>query len=332
MRIGLIGAGAVAPFHVRAAAELAGAELTAVCDIDEASARRAADLAPGARVFTDHRRMIDAHAVDAVIVNTPHALHPPMAVDAAQAGLHVLVEKPMATSVEDCDRIAAACAAAGVALAVGHIQHHLPDKVAAHELIASGELGAVRLIRDNRSTDYRPGTRSPWFFSREVAGGGALFNIGAHCLDRSLWFGGARALEVSASVANRFGSPVETDGIVRLRLENGVGVAIAIVSDPPTRADTLAVVCERGTVEADPRAGTLVRIDGATRMVREPSPDDIQIGFTAQLADFLDVVHGGTPAVPLEHARHVVELILASYRSAQAGAATAVSPIPAATR
>jgi predicted dehydrogenase len=147
-----------------------------------------------------------------VIVNTPHALHLPMALDAAHRGLHVLVEKPMATTVADCDTMLAACAAAGVTLAIGHIQHFFPDKVTAHELVASGELGDVVLVRDHRSTDYRPGTRPDWFFSPEVAGGGALMNIGGHCLDRTLWFGGGRAVELSASTAHRFGSPVETDG------------------------------------------------------------------------------------------------------------------------
>ncbi|MDR2996790.1 MAG: Gfo/Idh/MocA family oxidoreductase [Microbacterium sp.] len=320
MRIGLIGAGAVAPFHVQAAATLAGAELTAVCDIDEGAARRAADLAPAARTYTDHRRMLDDDIVDAVIVNTPHALHLPIALDAAAAGKHILVEKPMATSVEDCDRIIEAADRARVAITVGHIQHFLPDKVAAHAAVASGELGDVLMIRDNRSTDYRPGTRSPWFFSREIAGGGALFNIGAHCLDRSLWFGGAPAAEVSATVSHRFGAPVETDGLLRLCLANGVSVSIAVVSDPPTRGDSLVVVCERGVVEADPRIGATVRVDGASRSLHAHGPDDIQTGFTAQLADFLNVVDGAAPAVPLGHARHVVETVLASYESALATA------------
>lgn len=331
MRIGLIGAGAVAPFHMNAARSLAGAAMTAVCDLDEGAARRASALAPGARIFTDHRRMLDEDVVDAVIVNTPHALHLPITVDAARAGKHVLVEKPMATTLEDCDLMASACRDAGVALAVGHIQHFLPDKVAANRLIASGELGDVLMIRDNRSTDYRPGTRSPWFFDREIAGGGALFNIGAHCLDRSLRFGGARASQISAAVAHRFGSPVETDGVLRLQLENGVEVAISIVSDPPTRGDLLTVVCERGTVEADPRAGASVRIDGATRILHTPAADDIQTGFTAQLADFLDVIDGAEPAVPIAHARHVVELILAGYRSARTSTTSAPLPVPAAS-
>ncbi|MBN9156847.1 Gfo/Idh/MocA family oxidoreductase [Microbacterium sp.] len=322
MRIGLIGAGAVASFHITAASVLEGIELTAVCDIDEQAARRAT-VGTGVAVFTDHRRMLQAGLVDAVIVNTPHSLHLPIAEDAAAASVHVLVEKPMATSVADCDRLIAACRASGVALTVGHIQHFLPEKRAAARVIASGELGRVRMIRDNRSTDYRPGTRSAWFFSPEIAGGGALINIGGHCLDRSLWLGGGRAVEMLADTASRFGSPVETDGSMQLLLDNGVGVTISVISDPATRSDSMTIVCERGVIEVDPRRGTTVHVDGRTRTVHESGPDDIQDAFTAQLADFAAVVGGAAPTVPLAHARHVVELVLAAYRSAETG--TAVS-------
>lgn len=324
MRIGLIGAGAVAGYHATAAEVLDGAALTAVCDLDEAAARRAAALAPGAAVFTDHRAMLDSGLVDGVIVNTPHALHLPMALDAADRGLHVLVEKPMATTVADCDTMLARCADAGVSLTIGHIQHFFPDKLAAHDLVAAGELGQVVMVRDHRSTDYRPGTRPDWFFSSEVAGGGALMNIGGHCLDRTLWFGDGRAVEVSASTAHRFGSPVETDGVVSLRLDSGVGASITVVSDPPTRVDRLAVVGELGVVEADPRTGVAVQVDGRRRVVREPEAGDIQRAFTAQLADFLAVADGAEPTVPLAHARHVVELVVESYRSAAGGAARRV--------
>lgn len=320
MRIGLIGAGAVAPFHITAASALDDLQIAAVCDIDDAAARRAAS-GTSAAVFTNHRAMLDAGIVDAVIVNTPHALHLPMARDAAAAGLHVMVEKPMATTVEDCDLLMSACADAEVALTVGHIQHFLPEKVAARRVIDSGELGAVRLIRDNRSTDYRPGTRSGWFFSPAIAGGGALMNIGGHCLDRSLWLAGGRAVEVLASTVHRFESPVETDGGMLLRLDNGVGVTITVISDPATRGDTMAIVCDDGVIEVDPRSGTVVHVDGRSRIVHAAGPDDIQRAFTAQLADFAAVIGGAEPAVPLAHARHVVEIVLAAYRSAAEGAA-----------
>ncbi|WP_166997140.1 Gfo/Idh/MocA family protein [Paramicrobacterium fandaimingii] len=315
MRIGLIGAGAVADFHIQAARSIAHAEVTAVCDLDDSAAARAADRAGDARVFADYREMYASGCIDAVIVNTPHALHLPMVTDAARAGLHVLVEKPMATTLADCDVMIAACENADVALAVGHIQHYMPDKLAAKAIIDSGELGDVVMIHDDRSTDYRPGTRPDWFLSRDVAGGGALINIGGHCLDRCLWFGGAHATELFASTVQRFGADVETDGMISLRLKNGVGVTISVLSDPPSKTDSMSIVCELGVVVADPRRGTTVQRDGTSRMLHSPDPGDIQRAFTAQLADFLAVIAGAEPAVPLSHARHVVELVLASYRS-----------------
>lgn len=317
MRIGLIGAGAVANFHVTAAQATNRADITAVCDIDSSRAARVAAKAPGARVFTDYREMYASGAVDAVVVNTPHALHLPMVSDAAAAGLHVLVEKPMATTLDDCDSMLSACAESGVALAVGHIQHFMPDKIAAREIVDSGELGNVVMVRDYRSTDYRPGNRAGWFFSPEIAGGGAMINIGGHCLDRALWFGGGDVDQLFASVTNRFGSAVETDGTIALKLDNGVGVSINVVSDPPLKADSLMIVCERGSIVADPRAGTHVQVDGHTRQAYAPTADDIQTAFTAQMADFLDVVEGQKPTVPLDHARRVVELVLAAYRSSE---------------
>ncbi|MGF2949875.1 Gfo/Idh/MocA family protein [Microbacterium alcoholitolerans] len=325
MRIGLIGAGAVAPFHIAAAAENEGLHLTAVCDTDADAAARAAAQGRNPAVFTDHRAMLDAGIVDAVIVNTPHSTHLPIGTDAASAGVHVLVEKPMANSPEDCDRLIAACREGGVALAVGHIQHYLPEKIAAQQVLAGGELGTVQMIRDNRSTDYRPGTRSPWFFSPAIAGGGALMNIGGHCLDRSLWFGGGRAVEMLATTVNRFGSAVETDGAMLLRLDSGAGVSIAVVSDPATRADQMTVVCDGGVIEVDPRHGTTVHADGRSRLVHRTRADDIQRAFTAQLADFAAVVGGAEPTVPLAHARHVVELVHAAYRSAAEGGAVSLA-------
>ena len=126
MRIGLIGAGAVAPFHARAAELISDVRLSAVCDLDRATAERAATDSQAA-VFTDYRTLLDSDTVDAVIVNTPHGLHHQMVLDAAERGLHVLVEKPLATTVADCDEMVRACATAGVTMVVGHIQHFLPD-------------------------------------------------------------------------------------------------------------------------------------------------------------------------------------------------------------
>ncbi|MCL2730209.1 MAG: Gfo/Idh/MocA family oxidoreductase [Actinomycetia bacterium] len=318
MRIGLIGAGAVADLHARAADQLPGTRLTAVCDLEESAAGRVA--APyGAATYTDYRALLAGGSVDAVVVNTPHSLHHRMVVDAAEHGLHVLVEKPMATTLADCDAMAEACARAGVTLVVGHIQHFLPDKRAAQAVIAAGDIGAPVAVHDYRTTDYRPGTRSPWFFSRELAGGGALMNIGAHCLDRTVWLSGSRAVSLTAAIRERFGAPVETDGTLTLTLASGAPAAVSVISDTPRKVDELTVVCERGTVVADPRTGVFVRSQGRTRQVHTPGPSDIQDAFTAQMADFVAAAGGAGSEVSLQHSRHVVELVLAAYASAEAG-------------
>lgn len=325
MRIGLIGAGAVADLHAEAADRIAGTRLTAVCDLAESAARRVAEPY-GASTFTDYRAMFSSGAIDAVVVNTPHALHCAMVVDAAAHGLHVLVEKPMATTLADCDAMADACVRADVTLTVGHIQHFLPDKRAVEAVIASGELGAPVAVHDYRSTDYRPGTRSPWFFSRELAGGGALMNIGAHCLDRTVWLSGSTAVRLSAATSQRFGAPVETDGTIALTLAGGMPATVSVISDTPRKVDELTVVCERGTVVADPRVGAFVRTEGRTRQLHAPGPSDIPDAFVAQLADFAAAVGGAEPRVPLRHGRHVVELVLAAYASAAAGAPVDLEP------
>jgi predicted dehydrogenase len=249
-----------------------------------------------------------------------------MVTDAAQRGLHVLVEKPMATTLADCDAMRDACHAAGVTLVVGHIQHFLPEKVAVQSLLADGGHGPVVMIHDYRTTDYRPTTRSAWFFSPQMAGGGALMNIGAHGLDRSTWLGGAPAEQITAATARRFGVAVETDGALRLRLANGVPVSISVVSDTPHKADDLTIVCERAVITASPRLGVHVQQDGRTRQIRKRRPSDIPDAFRAQLSDFAATVDGRPAKVSIEHARHVVELVLAAYRSAELRETVAVRP------
>ena len=318
MRIGLIGAGAVAPLHARAAGLLPGLQLTGVCDIDAAAARKVAEPI-GADVFTDYRALIGSETADVVIVNTPHALHREMAVAAAKAGLHVLVEKPMSVTLEDCDAMVDTAADAGVVLRVGQIQHFLPEKSAAAKAIAQGAIGQVQMVHDYRTTDYRPGTRSAWFLNPELAGGGAVMNIGGHCIDRVLWMAGCEALTVSATTLNRFGVAVETDASMLLQLANGSTAAVSVVSDSPRRRDELTVVGERGSIVVNPKFGALMRRDGETAVLHESSSDDIPQAFVYQLADFAAAVAGEASAVSLAHSRHVVEVVLAAYSSAAAG-------------
>ncbi len=327
MRLGLVGAGAVGRLHADAAAVLDGVEVAAVCALSSAEAREVAGP-HGAVIFTDHRALLEHPGLDAVVVSTPHSSHAPMVLDAAAAGLPVLVEKPMATTLAGCDAMARACDDAGVALAVGHVQHFLPATAAARAVVASGELGEVLMLHDHRSTDYRPGTRPAWFFDPVIAGGGAVMNIGGHCIDRSSWLSGSLPARVTATTRSRFGVGVETDASALVTMANGVDASVTITSTPPRPVDEVTVVGERGTVVADPRAGTSVRVGDDVRQVHDPSPQDVPAAFRAQMLAFTALISAGTPfPVSREHARAVVATVRAVYASAASGRSVEV-PVP----
>ncbi|MFJ4833003.1 Gfo/Idh/MocA family protein [Streptomyces sp. NPDC088747] len=321
IRLGLIGAGAVGALHADATTGTPGLRVTAVCDLDATTAHRVAGPLAAA-VFTDHRALIASGLVDAVVVNTPHALHTGIVTDAAAAGLHVLVEKPMATSTRDCTLMQRACEAAGVLLFVGHIQHFLPPMAAAKAAVDAGAIGRILAVHDWRTTDYRPGSRPAWFFDRAVAGGGVFFNIGTHCVDRLLWLTGSQAVAVTATAATRGGLPVETDVLARLELADGTACHIAVTSVLLPPRDELTVIGERGTLLVARGLGARLHPDdgSAPVLLAAESEDDVPNAFRDQLTAFAAAVRGERPnAVTADYGRRVVQTVEAVYAACATG-------------
>ena len=143
MRVALVGCGQIARAHIGALASLDGLTLVGVCDRDEQRARQAAAWAPGSRPYTDHESMLRTERPDAVHILTPPATHATLAIAAIEAGCHVLVEKPMALSLGDADRMIAAASARGVMLGTNHNYRHKPSISKAERLVAAGAIGRV---------------------------------------------------------------------------------------------------------------------------------------------------------------------------------------------
>lgn len=321
LRLGLIGAGAVGVLHAEAATVTPGVSVTAVCDIVADTAERVA-MPLRAAVFTDHRDLLASGTVDAVIVNTPHTLHTGIVTDCAAAGLHVLVEKPMATNSADCTVMERACEDAGVVLLVGHIQHFLPPMAAAKAAVDTGAVGAPLAVNDWRSTDYRTGSRPAWFFDPALSGGGVFINIGTHCVDRLLWLTGRRVVAVGARAAYRGGTRLETDVLARLELEDGIVGHLTVTSALLPARDEVTLIGERGTIRVCRGEGaTLHPDDGSGPVIlAEESPDDVPTAFRHQLAAFAAAVRGQqAPAVPAGYGRQVIEVVESVYRSCGTG-------------
>ncbi|MFE4634481.1 Gfo/Idh/MocA family protein [Streptomyces sp. NPDC056773] len=317
-RLGIIGTGVVSALHVKAAGMLPDITLAAVCDIEADSARRMAHEA-GAVAYTSHEEMLAAEALDGVVITAPHALHARMTLAAAAAGVHVLVEKPMATSVADCTAMIGACEAAGVVLAVGHVVRFGAGARHAEEALRSGELGPVRALSHRRTSHYARGSRPEWFFDPVMAGGGIVMNVGTHGLDRIQLLGGGTAESVHAHTWNRGGLLIETDAMGFVALTNGVRAGFQLTSAAVPYSDETVVLCEYGSLRWSAHEGIWISRGGPETLVTAADEDPVD-AFAAQLADFAEAARtGGPPRVDGGYGRSVVATVLTAYASAASG-------------
>lgn len=183
LRVGLVGCGDISPMHLDAIAGNPDATLVAVADLDPAAAQVAV-TAYGGRSYPGLSAMLDAEPLDVLHVCTPHYLHAPMAVEALGRGVHVLLEKPVATTVADAERIAAAATGPAM-LGVCFQNRYNTTSRRIRQLLDSGDLGAVLGGRASvtwfRDAAYY--ARRPWRSTWAEAGGGVLINQAIHTLD-----------------------------------------------------------------------------------------------------------------------------------------------------
>lgn len=186
MKIGIIGCGAIAlKRHVPEYQANPCAEISAWFDVLSEKAEAMAN-AHGGRVFSDWRELIQSGACDAVSVCTPNDSHAEIAIYALEHGLHVLCEKPMATSIEQCAAMVAAARRSGKLLFIGQNQRMLEAHQIARRMIENGELGRVLSIQTSfghSGPEAWANVKDPWFFDRHRAAFGAMFDLGIHKVD-----------------------------------------------------------------------------------------------------------------------------------------------------
>ena len=189
---GVIGCGGISQGHLPAQRDVEGAHTVAVCDIDEGVANAVASAYDVSTVYTDWRNLLEDDGMDAVAILLPHHLHCEVAVAAAEAGKHVLCEKPMAISLQEADEMIAAAESAQVVLMVGQILRFRSANIRARELIRDGAIGEVRNVL-RRRLSQSDGFRSAWASDPDEAGGWVLYGFGSHEVDMILWLNDAQA-------------------------------------------------------------------------------------------------------------------------------------------
>jgi UDP-N-acetyl-2-amino-2-deoxyglucuronate dehydrogenase len=226
LRIGLVGCGDISPMHLDAITGNSDAVLVAVAD-HEAEAAAATATRYGVPAHHDLATMLERERLDVVHICTPHHQHAPMAVEALRAGVHVLLEKPVATMVADAERIEAAADDGPGTLGVCFQNRYNATSRRIRELIDSGSMGAILGGRAS-VTWYRDGAyyaRRPWRGTWAEAGGGVLINQAIHTLDLLQWFlGDVEQVRGQASQLALGGLiEVEDTAVIRLTHPGGVG-------------------------------------------------------------------------------------------------------------
>jgi predicted dehydrogenase len=345
IRVALVGCGKVAGIHAAALASLPEAEFVAACDI---SAERAGAFASKwcVRPFTDLATMLREAAPEAVIIGTPHPLHAEAAVRAAEAGAHVLVEKPLAASVADCDAMLAAARKAGVTLGVISQRRFYEPVRRMRHAIDAGKIGApalgVFIQYSWRDAAYY--ASDPWRGKWDAEGGGVLVNQSPHQLDILLWMMGPAA-EVSGYWANLNHPTVEVDdtAVASIRFKNGgLGSIITSLAQKPgiytkvhihgASGASVGVETDRGatfiagvSAIAEPPLTDLWTIPGEESQLAAFQAEDLaafaRVDATTyyhalQIRDVLQALREGRrPLVTGEDGRAVVELFSAIYQS-----------------
>lgn len=346
-RVALVGCGKVAQIHVAALRSVPGADLVAACDAlpDRAAALAAKHLI---RPFADVPTMLREAKPDAVIIGTPHPRHAESAIPAAEAGVHVLVEKPLAASLADCDAMLAAARKTGVTLGVISQRRFCGAVRRMKAAIDAGKIGtpALGVFLGYNWRDAAYYQSDPWRGRWDAEGGGVLVNQSPHQLDVLLWLMGPAA-EVNGYWANVNHPTVEVDdtAVAAIKFRNGgLGAIATSVSQKPgiytkvhihgSNGASVGVETDRGATfiagvsgVAEPPLNDLWTIPGEEHRLAEFQAED-RTAFAAvdgtsyyhalQFADFFGAIREGRPPlVTGEDGRAVVELFAAIYQSSR---------------
>jgi predicted dehydrogenase len=345
LRTGLVGCGKVGQIHAAALQSLPESAFVAACDSDPTRAAAFAER-HGVRPFSDVGAMIAEAGVEAITVCTPHPLHAAPVLQAAAAGVHALVEKPLAASLADCDAMLAASCKAGTTLGVVSQRRFYEAVRRVKDAIDAGKigrpvLGVFQMYSWRDEAYYRS---DPWRGKWATEGGGVLVNQSPHQLDLLRWFLG-EAEEVSGCWANFNHPSVEVEdtalAIIRFR-GGGLGSVVTSLAQRPgiftkvhvhgSNGASVGVETDRGATfvagvseVAEPPLNDLWTVPGEEHLLAAFQAEDrarfAQVHATThyhalQIQDFLRaVLEGRPPLVTGEDGRAVVELFTAVYRS-----------------
>ncbi len=335
VRVGLVGSGFISAIHAEALQRCADAEIIAVASPSKGKAAAFAQKYGIAHHFTDYPKLLELDEVDLVVIGIPNDLHCEFTVNAAAAGKHIVLEKPMCLSLAEADRMIAACAKAKVKLMYAEELCFAPKYVRMKQLLDSGALGQPVLVKQSEKHD---GPHAAHFWDVDRAGGGVTMDMGCHAIEFFRWILGRPAIK---SVYAQMGTHVhgnktigDDNAVLILEFANGV---TAVAEESWTKLggmdDRAEIHGSKGVAYADLLHGNAIETYSATGYdyAVEKAGSTVgwsftiyeeiwNYGFVQEMAHFVECVkHDKQPLVTGEDARAVMEVLFAAYESAGTG-------------
>jgi predicted dehydrogenase len=352
IRIGIVGCGrAAATLHLPVLRRRPGVSIVALSDCDEERLRGAVSVCPGATGYLDYRLLLLDERVDLVAVCVPAMLHEVVASAALQARKHVFIEKPLALTLKDCDRLveqARQSESVGVRSVVGfNLRCHRLVRQA-RQIMRSGRLGEIELLRTLWTANWTGAKRPPWHELREQ-GGGALLEIGAHHADLWRWLLESEVESVHA--LSRSGTFDDQTAVFEGRMTSGVLVS-ASVSQRSVPGNTIEVFGQRGALRLScyhtdslelsavgapargawrrirPMIDKALRLPAAANAARKGG--DFAMSYGYEWEQIIGSLRTGAPMpCSVYDGRQAVRIVLAALRSSQEGTVVSLAVPPA---
>jgi predicted dehydrogenase len=335
VQVGLIGSGFISTIHAEALKHCADAQLTAVASPTKGKADDFSKRYNVAHHFTDYRKLLEMDEIDLVVLGIPNDTHCQVVLDAAAAGKHIILEKPMCLNLAEADRILEACRKAKVKLMYAEELCFAPKYVRLKQLLDSGALGQPVLLKQSEKHD---GPHAPHFWDVDRAGGGVTMDMGCHAIEFFRWLLGRPPIK---SVYAQMGTHVhgtktkgDDNAIIILEFANGV---TAVAEESWTKLggmdDRAEVHGSKGVAYADLLHGNAIETYSAVGYdyAVEKAGSTVgwsftiyeeiwNYGFVQEMAHFVDCVkHDKQPLVTGDDAKVVLEVLFAAYRSAGTG-------------
>ena len=338
--VGLIGSQFVSSIHAEALRACPQAEIRAVASPSAGHARAFAERFAIPRHFTDYAEMLARPDIDMVVVGAPNDLHCRLTLDAAAAGKHVVMEKPLCLNLADADRMIAACRQARVKLMYAEELCFAPKYVRLKKLLDSGALGRPTLVKQSEKHD---GPHADHFWNVDRSGGGVTMDRGCHAVEVFRWMLGRPPIksvyaQMSTSVHGEK-TRGEDNAILILEFEGGAtAIAEESWTKPGGMDDRAEVYGTHGVAYADLLHGNAIETysavgyDYAVEKAGSTKGWSFTIyeeawnyGFHGEMAHFVDCVQNDRkPLVTGEDGRAVLEVLMAAYESARTGGKVAL--------